>query len=408
MSKFNDILSKIKEKGIKYIVTQSIPWLFFDKFNEPISSIIQKRFVNKPLQNVIIIESHNDFDSNGGAFYEYLIENEFNSKYKIVWFLRNRCPKNLPNNVEGYRYNRISLKRVYYHCIAKYILCEHYPIPAIRAGQVSVFMRHGAGGLKKASNYVSLPDGIQYILGLSEAYAPIENLQSYFSSQNQKILYLGFPSHDYLFKNSSELDKITDNKYKKVLLWMPTFRRNINNRNDSSAEYKLGIPLFNNYEEYEKMNKLLATEECLLIIKIHPMQDLSVLKIHNLSNIQVITGDDIKTLNVDNYKLMSCCDAMISDYSGAAYDFLQMDKPIAYVLSDMHEYKIGFVVEDIHSLIGGKEIYTLTDMFDFIQDVANGKDDYKEKREELKNYIYTYHDGENSKRLADFLGLTIF
>ena len=135
------------------------------------------------------------------------------------------------------------------------------------------------------------------------------------------------------------------------------------------------------------------------------MQDLSCIKIHDLSNIRVITGEDVKKLNIDNYKLMSCCDAMVSDYSGAAYDFLQLDRPIAYVLSDMYEYKIGFVVDDIHTLIGGKEIYTLEDLRDFLFDVFKERDDYKEKREKLRDLIYTFHDSKNSERLAEFLEL---
>lgn len=280
------------------------------------------------------------------------------------------------------------------------------PIPAIRDGQIAIFMRHGAGGLKNAAKFIALPGGIQYILGLSKKYAPIENLQKLFTNENQKIIYLGFPSHDYLFKNNdSELKKITKNKYKKTILWMPTFRKGLYNRNDSNVELPLGIPLFKNIEEYKKLNELLIKLDCLLIVKIHPMQDLSTLKIKDMSNIRIITGEDVKKINVDNYKLMSCCDAMISDYSGAAYDFLQIDRPIAYVLSDMQEYKIGFVVEDIHTLIGGKEIYTLDDMFDFIRDTVNGKDEFKEKRRKVRDFIYTYHDENNSCRLAEFLGL---
>lgn len=408
MSKINDMIFKIKNKGIKHIVLETVPWLFYDKFDELLGGIVKRIYINAPLKNVIILESHNDFDSNGGAFFDYLIENGFNEKYKIVWFLRNKCPHSLPKNVEGYRYNRLSIKRWYYHCIAKYILSEHYPVPAIRKGQISVFMRHGAGGLKKVSNYFSLPSGIQYILGLSKEYAPIEKLESYFTNINQRVVYLGFPSHDYLFKNDyNELNKVTRKVFKKVILWMPTFRKTVDERNDSTAEFPLGIPLFNTYEEYVGINRILADYDYLLIIKIHPMQDISSLKIQNLSNIRVITGDDVKKLGIDNYKLMPCCDAMISDYSGAAYDFIQLDKPIAYVLSDMHEYKIGFVVEDVHSLIGGKEIYTLYDMIDFIKDLSIGKDIYKEKREKLRDFLYTYHDGDNSKRLADFLGLTL-
>ena len=42
---------------------------------------------------------------------------------------------------------------------------------------------------------------------------------------------------------------------------------------------------------------------------------------------------------------------MISDYSGAAYEYLQLNRPIGYVLDDVNEYISGFVVEDIHQLI---------------------------------------------------------
>ena len=46
-------------------------------------------------------ESHNDFDSNGGAFYNYLIQNEYNKKYKIVWLIKHKESLNvqLPKNV---------------------------------------------------------------------------------------------------------------------------------------------------------------------------------------------------------------------------------------------------------------------------------------------------------------------
>ena len=187
---------------------------------------------------------------------------------------------------------------------------------------------------------------------------------------------------------------------------MPTFRRGGGfQRNDSLQEQPLGIPLINNMDEYINLNKMLNSINVLLIIKIHPMQILDNLKIYDLSNIKVLTGQQIKDLNIDNYRLMSCCDAMISDYSGAAYDFIQLDRPLAYVLSDMKEYKLGFVVEDIKPLLGGKEIYNYQDLKDFIGDVIAGNDLYKEKREKLRDYFYKYHDTNNCKRLVEFMKL---
>ena len=71
---------------------------------------------------------------------------------------------------------------------------------------------------------------------------------------------------------------------------------------------------------------------------------------------------------------MKCMDALISDYSGAAYDYLQLNRPIGYVLDDMDDYIAGFVVEDIHTLIAGAEIYNFEQLESFITDVVNGKD----------------------------------
>lgn len=54
--------------------------------------------------NTIVIESHNDFDFNGRAFYNYLVKNNYNEKYLIVWLLRNKnnAKRKKPKNVKTY------------------------------------------------------------------------------------------------------------------------------------------------------------------------------------------------------------------------------------------------------------------------------------------------------------------
>ena len=187
---------------------------------------------------------------------------------------------------------------------------------------------------------------------------------------------------------------------------MPTFRKGGGyHRNDSRKEQKLGIPLIETQNQYKKLNSYLVKNNVLLIIKIHPKQDLENLKIKDESNIKVLTGKTVKELKVDNYELMKCMDALISDYSGAAYDYLQLNRPIGYVLDDMDDYIAGFVVEDIHTLIAGAEIYNFEQLESFITDVVNGKDPFREKREKMRDYIHEYHDANSSKRLAELLGL---
>lgn len=71
-----NVLKYISQNGIKH--TTEIIYMY--KIDIVIQKICGVFLRNKPLKNIIVIESHNDFDSNGGAFYNYLIENGYNKK----------------------------------------------------------------------------------------------------------------------------------------------------------------------------------------------------------------------------------------------------------------------------------------------------------------------------------------
>lgn len=392
-----------KKNGFKRSL--SVLWQY--KIEILLEKIVLKITKNKKLKNIIVIESHNDFDCNGGAFYSYLIKNNYNKKYKIVWLVRKKYKDKLPGNVECVHLYKPSFKKAYYMCMSKVFSYDCEIRPKLRDDQLLVYCSHGAGGLKNVKNNIKLPENTDYILVQSEKYAPIQANQLSISQDDKRLVSIGYPSHDVFYDdNYEEINKVTKKKFKKVILWMPTFRKGGGyNRNDSYKEQKLGIPLIESIEAYNYINNILKELDILLIIKIHPKQDLTDLKIGDLSNIIVLTGERVKTINVDNYKLMKCTDALISDYSSAAYDYLQLDKPIAYVLDDMNEYKLGFVVEDIHQLIAGQEIYNMEDMVKFIKDVSNDNDIYIEKRRKIRDYIYDYHDGNSCERLTKLFGL---
>jgi CDP-glycerol glycerophosphotransferase (TagB/SpsB family) len=362
---------------------------------------------HKKIKNIIVIESHNDFDCNGGAFYDYLIENGYNKNYKICWLLKNRKPKELPENVYAYSLYRPSLKKNYMICMAKYLLADNTITPKVRNEQKSFFLTHGAGGLKSVRGKMLIDESVDYVLVQSENYAKIQAYQYSMEYPNNKLVCLGYPVHDILNSPSeNELAKITSTKYNKVVLWMPTFRKGGGyHRNDSKKDYPLGVPLFNNIDEYKELSDELELKNILLILKIHPMQDLSNLKVFSTKNIVVLTGNDVKRLNVDNYRLMKCTDALISDYSSVAFEYLQLNKPIAYVLDDMTEYKLGFVVDDIDTLIAGNKIFNYQDLSEFINEVSNDYDKFAERRLSIRNYIYKYHDTHSCERLARFMKL---
>lgn len=369
--------------------------------------VIRVIFKRKPLENIIVIESHNDFDCNGGTFYDYLIKNGYNKKYKIVWLLKypELKPEKMAENVVCVPLFRPSIKKNYYIWMAKYFTADNIVTGKKREGQMSIYMGHGSMALKRVDAII--PSCVDYVLIGSDVTAPYFSIDYKLPYPNDKFIYLGYPIHDKLYGHKgNELSKITDRKYDKYILWMPTFRRGGGSRlrNDSRKEQKLGVPLFETYEEYKSLNKYLLNYNTLLIIKIHPNQNLENLKIKSLSNIVVITISDAKKMKLGNYELLPEVDALISDYSSIAYDFLHINRPIGFVLDDIDEY-IGFTVSDPLQWMPGEKIYSLKDMRRMIKDVIEGRDPYQEERHKIFDMVYKYHDGESCKRLTEFMKL---
>lgn len=404
-SKFIDYAAKIKKNG----VVKSFRIIWECKIDVIIRWVVLQFVRKRPLENIIIFSSHNDFDTNGGAFYDWLIANKYNKKYKLVWLLRNNeyAPDNLPENVECYYWKYPNLKRDIRICTAKYFLADDWVQEKVRDEQKSLYCSHGIGGLKKVTGMIRLPESIDYVLMPAESYATVVAEQLSLSYPNSKCISVGYPLDDLLYMdNKSELLKVTKQNFSKIVVWMPTFRKGFKgDRVDGRWDTPLGIPLLSSIDEYELLNDLLKAHNMLLIIKLHPMQYIENIKITSLSNTCILDKYDLKRKQIDNYRLLSCTDALISDYSSAAGDYLHTDNPIAYVFDDMAEYKLGLISEDLDAFTAGDYIYNFNDLCSFLTDVACGHDEYKEKRKYLREMIFQYRDAQSSKRLAEFLRL---
>ena len=75
-----NIFAYIKKNGISRVFHV----IYHYKIDLVLQKIITRLYNNKELLKAIVIESHNDFDCNGGALYDYLIQNGYNKKYKII------------------------------------------------------------------------------------------------------------------------------------------------------------------------------------------------------------------------------------------------------------------------------------------------------------------------------------
>lgn len=399
-----DILTYLKDKGIR----RTLQVIYEYKLDLLLQKLILPFVKRKPLKDTIVIESHDDFDSNGGAFYDYLIRNGYHKRYKLVWLLKHPRPQGIPENVETFFLHKPGFRKNYHICTAKYFTADNELVEKVRPGQIALFCDHGGVSLKSVQGLYCLPDSIDYILSPSEHYAPVLAKQYDISWPDKRFIHVGYPQHDVFWQESdNELAKLTEKTYRKVFLWMPTFRKGIGfRRNDSEVELPFGIPLVETREDLQRIQEFLEKTNSLLIIKIHPKQDLStVAELQGSENIRILTGKDMKTLGINNYRLLKNVDGLISDYSSIAFSFMLLDRPVGFVLSDMDSYSRGFSVEDPESYLAGHRIYHFEEFFAFLEDVCQEDDPHGPARRALTDRLFIHRDGQTCRRITEILGL---
>lgn len=401
------LLNYIKEKGIKraFVVLYEYK---IDLFLQKIMSIL---FRKSKLKNIIIIMSHDDFDNNGGAFYDYLIKNHYNQKYKIVWILNHKKPDELPENVYGFKYLRPSIKKDYYICCAKILTADDLIIKKVKKDQKSYYLTHGHGGIsiKNIGGITVLPDTVDYCLVSSFNIAEMNAKAWSIPYPSEKLINLGLPSNDVLFEKEIKTSHIVKkDEYNYIILWMPTFRKQKTGRNDSDKDYEYGIPLIETSEDMKKLKRYLTEKNYCLIIKMHPFQDENTyinLKKERSHNLIVLDNKEMKKREITNQQLYVLSDIMLNDYSSAMFPFLLLNRPMGFVLSDLKNYKRGISIENLDEFMVGEKIYTFAELIHFMDESASGKDSFLKKRTELRDYLYDYIDGNSCERIVKHMGL---
>ncbi len=251
----------------------------------------------------------------------------------------------------------------------------------MRSDQINVFLQHTGMGYKLVTKYYTAPTYVDYLLSVNEFVYDKVNRSLQFSPDT-KVIFGGLPRNDVLFSGEwHELETLTKEKYDKIVMWAPTFRQIANSeRNDSEREYPFGISIVYDPKDMSDLNRYLQEVNILLLIKLHPVQKKNY-HTGDYSNILYIDGDKAK--QVDTYKLMTQVDAMISDYSSIVFDYMLLDRPIAWALDDLSDFKLDFLMDDPMHFMPGEKLYNMNDLLNFLEHVRDNIDIYKEERNKV-------------------------
>lgn len=366
-----------------------------------------------PMKDEIILESHPDLSCNTYELFRYMLKQNLNKRYRLVWLVSepDKYIGQYGDNIEFINiYPRTCAERIklYMRCNrAKIIVTTNRHVAKYKTSkkQLNIYIEHGSPIKYARPDIEGLSCG--YFISQAEFFTPY--LVDELSIKKEQIINIGFPRNDQLFKDNSDvgLKLYADfNKFKKTIIWVPTFRKKImTSRVDSSYDMPLGIPIVYSLEQLEKVNKLLSELNILLIIKPHPAQDLGELQKIDESNIRLLYNEQMLACNIQTNELLSQMDAMITDYSGIYFDYLLLDRPVAITLDDIKEYaeETGFVFENPLEVLKGYYVYDVGALCSFINDIAVDRDDTLQERMEMKKQTNEYCDGFAAKRVYDFI-----
>jgi CDP-glycerol glycerophosphotransferase (TagB/SpsB family) len=356
-------------------------------------------FLVKKDDKKILLYSDTTFRDNTRYLYEYLKENKYNEEYTIV------CA------VKDYRqYAQNQGENIYFVSpvmgVIKYLSCGHVfysfgKIP-IRPSkdQVVIQMWHGTSFKGFAENQRKTNklrnNFYTYVYASSEYFRDI--VAKKFAVNPENIVICGHPRTDMLYKKGLLYDF---SAYKKMVIWLPTFRKSSELGMQDGNSNGI-IPLVDD-SDLVKLDCFLRRKNVLMIVKLHPEQDVSSVNEIEFTHLQLMTDQEFREKEYDLYALLKCADALITDYSSVFYDYLLLNRPIGFTEDDVEEYRDsrGFAVDDPDAFRPGMKMRTLNDLEQFVDDLIEGKDDYIQARRRINDLSNQYQDGNNCKRTLE-------
>ena len=362
--------------------------------------------------NVKIIKRIRDYFMHNTKYLSLYLNSQKQNVFKFVYLCDDEKMINLFKSI-GFKkvYKRTSLKGIYYSLKAKYWLYDDGKFgvntPLLSSGAICVNLWHGIP-LKKIGyditqnykNYSPTMYKIWNCLLQKDSYYNVNSeyeqacYESAFLTDKEKIKILGSPRLDVLLHDIPNAEIFMEEDFnniknlksqgKKIFIYMPTFR-------DTGKD-------ISGWLKSDKLKEFLHNNNAVLVCKLH---------FADKNSLDFELSEDFYKMDSDSdvYPILKYTDALITDYSSVYFDYLLLDKPILYYSPDLEEYqeKCRGFYEPYEKLTAGAITQTEQELFNAMQNVIDGVDNYKEQRKALRDRMFKYQDGRNCERVVEWI-----
>lgn len=344
-----------------------------------------------PLKNKVVMLSRQSNDSNIDFDYikEEILKRDKTVKVKILCKVLKKAP------IERLKYCIYIFKCMYHIATSKVCILDGYSIPISilrhKRSLVIIQIWHASGAIKKfgyqsinkkegrgeqISKIMNMHKNYDFVIAPSKATAKF--YEEAFNIEASKIVINGLPRLDYILENKQSDEKLKNfykdypkYKRKKTILYVPTFRKDLNNTNVIKK-------LINNIN-FSKYN---------LIIKLHPLDKSKKFLKYTVNK------------KYNTYDCLRVADYVITDYSAVAFETAILDKPLYFYVYDIDEYKKsrGLNIDLFEEMNNN----TSKDIREIISAIENDEYDFEELQEFKTKYMGTNYYN-NTVKLVDFV-----
>lgn len=383
-----------------------------------IASIINP-YIPKRKNRILFFESIEDF-MNNYVLLKYMVENNYNQKYKIYYFPDIRNTANINEKYNNVVFSNSVIRAFILFLTTKTVILDTGNMRMIPSkNQAVAYLDHGlpfkcAGAMSKHPDK-SVP--MDLIMPVNYFSCPSANLDEMYKKtyllKQEQILRSGRPRTDAFYKRNNNLLQIGIDaaKYNKVIMWMTTYRiskdrRLVHTKKKNWSETNLPILVSN--KELQKMNEELVKLNYYLVIKIHASSMFDKNSFSTYSNIMLLRENDFVSKGLQIYDLLKDFDALVTDYSSVFLDYLLINKPIIFVTDDIEEYKEanGFYFESPLDFMPGPKVNNFEELKSSFESIDENQLLYEKKRKEIRDFAHQYQDGKDCERILGLLGIT--
>lgn len=384
---------------IIYNTVKSLSINFFDLVERNTILIISIGYKLVVRRKIWLIGERTDTaQENGWYFYKYMVESQPKERVYYIIDKKSKNAEILNEYTTVVQYNSFKHKILFDSCI--YYVNSHYN---------SGFPRTVSGKklypkLKSIKN-VFLQHGITYA-----------DVSPFYGKKNSSIdLFIcgAKPEYDYVLRNFgyepnevaltgfARFDGLHDVKVKRQILFMPTWRRNLENLNRNEfveTEY------FNNIQsilENNKLHELLSKNDFELVFFPH-YQLLEFLSSFKTTNNRVV----IPTPDFNVQQLLKNAVLLLTDVSSVHFDVAYMHKPIIYYCWDYESIVKNHLPKGYfnHKEMGfGEVLLTEELVVNKIEYYLNSCCELESEYVERIDNFFPLHDDKNCERIYDVI-----